>query len=137
MGASVSVPEAQAVIVALSALLCLRSKSKEEDKCQCQVPKPSKQDSPPLQAAKEKIQKCLFSSYIIKYLDLPSSGPSSGGSQAGLGRRFKKGPWDIKMSDEAATSVTFPIAELQLAQPIHKKGGACLVLDTDTVSNPL
>jgi len=58
--------------------------------------------------AKERVQQHLFTSYLIKYSDLPSS------------VRF---------------IARVPTAELQIAQPIHKK--ICLVLDTDIISNPL
>ena len=123
-------------VIGEESLLCLRSK--EEDH------KPSKQDSSPLRAAKEKIQKCLFSSYLIKYLSPRASGPevSTKGSQAkaplrSLRSGFEKGSEVIKMSDEAAPSITarVPTAELRPALPAHKK--VCLVLDTDTVTNPL
>lgn len=60
--------------------------------------------------AKEKVQQHLFTSYLIKYLDLPSSAKYV----------------------ENRTSFR---AQLQLAQPINKK--LCLVLDTDVISNPL
>jgi hypothetical protein len=58
--------------------------------------------------AKELLQSIKSTSYPTKYLDLPPS------------VRF---------------TVHVPTAELQIAQPIHKK--ICLVLDTDIISNPL
>jgi len=61
-------------------------------------------------SAKAKVQQHLFTSYLIKYLDLPS--PSR----------------DVVDSP-------FSSAILHLAQPINKK--LCLVLDTDVISNPL
>lgn len=152
-------------------LLCLHNRSKEECQGVAAQPQPSKRDSPPLQAAKEKIQKCLFSSYITKYSDLPSPGPEAGtksqvtaGASVGpelraqtqtqtqtqyfaslqkraLPKKGRQSPPPrgsvAEMSEE--TSATFRTAEPQLApeRPLHKKGGACLVLDMDPISNPL
>jgi hypothetical protein len=154
-------PEAQAVMRSgEESLLCFLRRSGSKD-----AEQPSKQDSSRLRAAGKKIQKCLSPSHLIKYLDLPSSGPESGGaagtkgSQAPAGAapwrssRFKKGTEVIKMSEEAATSVTARVgfaAPPRVPTPPFRPGGSlllrgalcaprkvCLVLDTDTVPNPL
>jgi hypothetical protein len=88
--------------------------------------------------AKEKVQQHLFTSYLIKYLDLPSSARSSSsmpeapsstqGGAVVLGGVSQRPPRYV--TDRASGG-----AELQLAQSINKK--MCLVLDTDVISNPL
>lgn len=90
------------------ALLCFQSVGGPAPRAVKPGAHPSKQDSLFFFKAKEMTQRILFTSYPIKYSDLPSP------------VRF---------------IARIPTAELQIAQPIHKK--ICLVLDTDIISNPL